>query len=219
MFFNSPEEVLEIIKGVGCAVFVVPKNVEISIKNAVVVEPEGKRTISIEQIRAVIDRLNMKQISDQYVIVRPADAMTAEAANAFLKNLEEPKEKVHFLLVTDSPSKLLPTILSRAFIYFLKDTHNINAIDADEEVKKIAKKIITAKPEDLIDITESIAKKKDEARIYALNVLSVAIEMLYKSYFLTKKEAFLKKIPGFLAAYENIEKNGHIKLHLVADLL
>jgi hypothetical protein len=50
-------------------------------------------------------------------------------------------------------------------------------------------------------------------------VLGVTIEMLYKSYFKTKNQVFVKKIPKFLEAYSNIEKNGHLKLHLVADLI
>lgn len=42
-----------------------------------------------------------------------ADNFNAEAANAFLKTLEEPPAHVHFILVTDRPERLLPTIASR----------------------------------------------------------------------------------------------------------
>jgi len=42
-----------------------------------------------------------------------ADRFNAEAANAFLKTLEEPPGHVHFILVTDHPERLLPTIASR----------------------------------------------------------------------------------------------------------
>jgi DNA polymerase-3 subunit delta' len=42
-----------------------------------------------------------------------ADNFNPEAANAFLKTLEEPPGHVHFLLVTDRPERLLPTIASR----------------------------------------------------------------------------------------------------------
>ena len=42
-----------------------------------------------------------------------ADRLNESAANAFLKTLEEPAEHTLFLLVTDSPESLLPTILSR----------------------------------------------------------------------------------------------------------
>ena len=42
-----------------------------------------------------------------------ADSFNTEAANAFLKTLEEPPGHVHFILVTDRPERLLPTIASR----------------------------------------------------------------------------------------------------------
>jgi DNA polymerase-3 subunit delta' len=42
-----------------------------------------------------------------------ADSFNLEAANAFLKTLEEPPGHVHFILVTDRPERLLPTIVSR----------------------------------------------------------------------------------------------------------
>ena len=220
MFFDSPSEILKISGRVGCAIFVMPKEVDFAIKNALILAPEEKTVITIEQVRGALGRLNMKQTAEQYVIIRPADAMGDEAANAFLKTLEEPKDKVHFILITDSPSKLLPTILSRAEIYFLKSHEKIDGeIKADEKVKALAKRLIVAKPGDLVGLAEEITKKKDGVRGFCLEVLAVAIEMLYKSYFITDKEIFVKKIPKFLKTYENIERNGHIKLHLVADLL
>ena len=39
--------------------------------------------------------------------------MTIEAANAFLKTLEEPSPTTNFILTSDRPNYLLPTILSR----------------------------------------------------------------------------------------------------------
>ncbi|MBR3254241.1 hypothetical protein IKF88_00710 [Candidatus Saccharibacteria bacterium] len=220
MFFESPSEILNISERVSCAIFVMPKDVNFTIKNAIILTPEEKTVITIEQVRTVLGRLSMKQITDQYVIIRPADAMGDEAANAFLKTLEEPKDKVHFILITDSPSKLLPTILSRAEIYFLKSHEKIDGdIKADEKVKALAKRLIVARPGDLVGLAEEITKKKDGVRSFSLEVLAVAIEMLYKSYFITGKDVFVKKIPKFLRTYENIERNGHIKLHLVADLL
>ena len=145
--------------------------------------------------------------------------MGEDAANAFLKNLEEPGEKVHFILITSQPSKLLPTILSRSAIYFLRGNSLLeNELSVDKSKKDLAKRLMVAKPGDLVSLAEEITKKKDGVRGYTLEILAAAIEMLYKSYFITKKDVFVKKIPKFLTAYENIEKNGHIKLHLVADL-
>lgn len=219
MFFEQISEIAEIAKKTGTAVFVVPKDMPVDIKNAIVLQPEDKSVITIEQVREATQRISVRQVGDVFVVIRPADVMSEAAANAFLKNLEEPGDKVHFVLITDSPSKLLPTILSRAAVYFLREHRVIDGeINADEKVKDLAKRLMMAKPADLVSLAEEITKKKDGVRAYALEVLGVAIEMLYKTYFLTGKDVFAKKLPQFLAAYEGISRNGHIKLQIVSNL-
>lgn len=47
------------------------------------------------------------------IVIVSADRMKAEAANAFLKTLEEPPPRTLFLLLVDSLAELLPTIVSR----------------------------------------------------------------------------------------------------------
>ena len=93
-----------------------------------------------------------------------------------------------------------------------------NTISAEKHDLELAKKLMVAKDSDLIQIAEEISKKKTGARRDALKIVGLTIEMLYKSYFITNKEVFIKKLPRFLKLYENLEQNGHIKLHFVADL-
>ena len=219
MFFGQVGEIAEIAQKTGTAVFVVPRDEPVEIKSAIILQPEEKSVITIEQVRNVLGQISTKQTNDIFVVIRPADAMGEAAANAFLKSLEEPHEKVHFVLITDSPSQILPTILSRAAIYFWRNGQPIDGgIKADEKVKNLAKRLMVAKSTDLVDLAEEISKKKDGVRAYALEVLSVAIEMLYKSYFITGKEIFVQKLPKFLAAYEGILRNGHVKLQIVSNL-
>lgn len=73
------------------------------------------KQISVEQIRALADFLAMSahQGGRRVVVIHPAEAMNVNAANALLKNLEEPPAGVNFILVTHKPQQLLPTILSR----------------------------------------------------------------------------------------------------------
>lgn len=75
---------------------------------------EGKKNISIAQIRALTAQLAQTPHADnQTVIIHPAEAMNRSAANALLKTLEEPSGHVCILLVSDHPHALLPTIRSR----------------------------------------------------------------------------------------------------------
>lgn len=218
MFVDNVKQIAEVASKNGTSVFVVPPSIDVEIKNALVLAPEEKSVITIEQVREVLARLAVKQTSDVYVAIRPAEALGEEAANAMLKNLEEPGEKVHFVLVTNAPSQLLTTILSRAAIYFLRVPPK-EGIDADAKVKDIAKRLMVAKPGDLPALAEEITKKKDGVRSHAILVVGTAIEMLYKSYFITGKDVFIRKLPKFLTCYEALSNNGHVKLHLVADLM
>ena len=71
--------------------------------------------ISIDDIRELQERLGFLPYEGKRkaVLITGVEAMTTEAANAFLKILEEPSPTTNFILTTDRPNALLPTILSR----------------------------------------------------------------------------------------------------------
>lgn len=220
MFFEETNDILKIAERNQCAIFVLPKSLEFKIENAICLEPEGRASITIDQVHEVVNGLTTKQDFDRFIVIRPAEALTDAAANAILKTLEEPGEKIHFLLVTETPSALLPTIRSRAETYIWRGAiPKIHEIDVDDKIKMTAKRLLVAKPSELSDLAEEIAKKKDAPREYALFILAVTVEMAYKSYLITKKKAFLTKIPKLIKAHAAISAGGHIKLHLVADLI
>jgi len=73
------------------------------------------RPITVDQIRQLADFMTLTAHgrAGKTVVIRPAESMHAAAANALLKNLEEPPPGVLFLLVTDRSALLLPTVRSR----------------------------------------------------------------------------------------------------------
>ena len=79
--------------------------------------PEKKsRVISAEQMRAqVIARVGQTSLAGGWkaAVIAGADRLNDSAANAFLKTLEEPPPETLFLLLTDAPQNLPPTIVSR----------------------------------------------------------------------------------------------------------
>jgi DNA polymerase-3 subunit delta' len=80
------------------------------------VEPENKsRTIGIDQIREVMKQMSKSAYCGGWkgAVLLGADRLNAEAANAFLKTLEEPPPKTIFFLIAENPQFMLPTILSR----------------------------------------------------------------------------------------------------------
>jgi DNA polymerase III subunit delta' len=78
-------------------------------------EPESKsRRIVIEQIRELEHSLQMRSNGGRKVaIISEADRLQPQAANAFLKTLEEPPKDSLLLLLTALPQALPDTILSR----------------------------------------------------------------------------------------------------------
>src|SRR5208282_2843992 len=88
------------------------------------VRPESKsRQIRIGQIvhrddsppRVLLDAVNLKPTESQYKfgVIVAADRMNDQAANAFLKTLEEPPPRSVLILLTTEPQRLLETIISR----------------------------------------------------------------------------------------------------------
>jgi len=75
-----------------------------------------KTVVTVDEIRKVNRFLSMTAHDGGWrvVIVDPADDMNTNAANALLKNLEEPPSKTVFVLVVHSIGGLLPTIRSRS---------------------------------------------------------------------------------------------------------
>lgn len=73
------------------------------------------RSIPIAQVRALQPMFATKpSLSERRVVVIDAiDDLETAAANALLKNLEEPPAGTIFLLVSHAPGRLLPTIRSR----------------------------------------------------------------------------------------------------------
>jgi DNA polymerase-3 subunit delta' len=73
------------------------------------------REISVDQIRELSSFSNLSAQCGGYrvVVIYPTETMNKNAANSLLKTLEEPTDKLLFLLITHKPQQLLPTILSR----------------------------------------------------------------------------------------------------------
>ncbi len=77
-------------------------------------KPDGQN-LKIDQIRALKRRLGFSPLSGKYrvCVIHQAERMTEEAANSFLKTLEEPPPGNILVLNVTEPLDLLPTIVSR----------------------------------------------------------------------------------------------------------
>ena len=91
---------------------------------------ENRKEIPIEDIRELKRVLSFAPQGNtmRLAIINEADKMSEDAANAFLKLLEEPGSRTLIILITSSAELLLPTIVSRTqaigfFTVAQKDMH------------------------------------------------------------------------------------------------
>ncbi len=71
--------------------------------------------IIVEQVRGLSDFLSLSTHRGGWrpIVVYPAEALNASAANALLKSLEEPPPRTLFILISHRLHRVLPTIKSR----------------------------------------------------------------------------------------------------------
>lgn len=112
-------------------------------------EEESKSgEIKVRMIRDLTSGTSLTARSGGYkvVIVRPAERMNSAAANSLLKTLEEPASNTLLILVSDHPSRLLPTIRSRCQRFTFPHP------DAEQAIHWLVDKIGTENAESLLDL-------------------------------------------------------------------
>lgn len=83
-----------------------------------IIEPEQDKAnpqIKIDQVREIERHVIYRPLlsARKICLIDDADRLTANAANAFLKTLEDPPDHSLFILVTSQPLRLLATVRSR----------------------------------------------------------------------------------------------------------
>ncbi len=126
-------------------------------------------SIKIEQVRNIIDRLSMTgQSRYKIVLIENMERMTLEAANSFLKILEEPPVRTIFIMTTDDIRLLLSTVISRVRVikfsslpvnYLMEKLHELYPEKDAEAIKHASLLSLgkTGKAVDLIEQPEMLA--------------------------------------------------------------
>lgn len=87
------------------------------------VEPVGKQTISIDQVRPLKEELAKSPVEGtrRFFFIKNAEKLTLSANNALLNLLEEPVAPVVTILITNNENQILPTVRSRTQIISFED--------------------------------------------------------------------------------------------------
>ena len=80
-----------------------------------------KKIIDIDQIREVIQFTNQTSFNNdrRFIIIEDINLLSVNAGNALLKSIEEPNNKIYYILINNSEFKILETIKSRCLEFKL----------------------------------------------------------------------------------------------------
>ena len=80
---------------------------------------DGKKIIEISQVRRAISYSQKSSFNDNYriVLIDNVEYLNSYSANALLKIIEEPNEKLFFILIHNNSKKIIKTIRSRCIIF------------------------------------------------------------------------------------------------------
>ncbi len=158
--------------------------------------------IRIASIREVKKQISMSssQRGRRFVIISEADAMNQEAANAFLKTLEEPSSQVTIILTTSRREQLLSTILSRCQQIrcdALFDEDIANALVAQHHIP-LEEARLAARLADgsYSKATELLGEDLRQLRIEIVNLLRLMLTPRFVQKFTYELEALVGKGRG-----------------------
>lgn len=122
-----------------------------------VIEVDAASNRGIDDIRALRESINLAPANAKFkfYIMDEAHMLTTEAANAFLKTLEEPPSHVIFVLATTDPQKLPETVLSRL------TKINFRKAKKEEIKRQLARVTKSEKLEISEEVLDLIASKSD----------------------------------------------------------
>jgi DNA polymerase-3 subunit delta' len=200
--------------------------------------------IFIEDVRAIQEMVRTSSPKSRTVVaLYDAAKMTSQAQNALLKLLEEPRNNLHFILLSTHPQRLLPTVRSRCQFVQMPSVIQIElpsdkkakilfmADGSESEVERLskdpeyyaqqerrfgaAKRLLSAHAAEQL---AAVAEVK-ESREHALELLHAALVVV--RFMLVRKptkelHARAKKI---LQAEKSLQQNGNVRLWLLACVL
>ncbi len=139
------------------------------------IEKSKSKNFSVDAIRRVRDDAFVApNESDKKVyILKNAKNMNEQAQNALLKILEEPPSYVYFIIVAQSKSTLLETVLSRVQIFSLLSDEGEITDKEMQAVKSIVKSLLSVNELSLMEQTAVFQKNNQ----FAKSVLQLLTEV------------------------------------------
>lgn len=137
--------------------------------------PEGKKNLSVDQIRELRADAFVKAHSAEkrVFIIESAHRMNPQAQNALLKVLEEPPANVIFILLVPSKTMLLDTIISRCVLLSLIE-NNSDTNKYAEMATAFIDLLLSGSEYDMIKLLTPLEKSRANAEEF-FNTLALCV--------------------------------------------
>jgi DNA polymerase-3 subunit delta' len=181
--------------------------------------PQHKE-ISVDQIREVQRAVSLAPFEGRtrVAIIDPADKLSEEAQNAFLKTLEEPPPNAVFVLIATRGDALLPTVRSRCTLieFGLVSTAEIEEAlrerGVEEERARLLARLATGRPEKALALADddSRLEKRNEALEQARGLASMPMADLMDlgerlaQQFRRDREPVLERLDAWLSWWRDV---------------
>lgn len=180
--------------------------------------PEGK-SHTIESVRNLTRSLKTRRPVLEGIVIESAEKLTEEAANAFLKTLEEPPKNVLFILKAPARGQVLETIASRCAVIDL-GTQSLDYSENDkQEHKKLGDLLENGGVGDRFLLAEKLEDREKAIGFVIGQIWATREKLTEFSGDKIKAKRYVAHLKALLQTKEDLEINVNVKLALTELML
>ena len=161
-----------------------------------------EKSVGIEDVRIIQKKIYLKPIKSETkaIILKACNGLTIEAQNALLKILEEPPNNTIILLLVETGSQILPTILSRCKNITIDDKREKFSEEEGNQIVKVLSSFSSSGAGKRLRLAQDFGKSREEAIAWLEKMIIIfrknIIEEINKdTVFEQNKIKILQKMP------------------------
>ena len=186
-----------------------------NIQQIIVLEPTNN-VYTVKSIRELKKDLSLKSPKVRSVVIYSAQNLTEEAANGFLKTLEEPGENTIYILTAPNREAVLETIASRCEVINLgTSTLELTEEEKKEAVKQFEK--LSKEVGERFKFVDKIGDREEVLKFVTGQIYAVREQMLKSGS--AQISAYSDLLNQLLLTKKDLESNVNPKLTLIELLL
>ncbi len=123
-----------------------------------------EKSVGIEDVKIIQKKIYLKPIKSETkaIILKAYNGLTIEAQNALLKILEEPPNNTIILLLVETVSQVLPTILSRCKNIAIDDKREKFSKKEEEQIVEMLSSLSTSGAGKRLRLAQDFGKSREE---------------------------------------------------------